>query len=375
MLGLMLGLMLAALTVPRPAAAHKPSDSYLALTVGADRIEGRWDIALRDLDHAIGLDGNDDGAITWGEVKARRETVGRYALARLRLETVGVSCTTHARDLLIDEHSDGPYAVLTFAADCAGPRAPLVVGYRLFFDLDPQHRGLVKVAAGGAVTSTVIGPDRPDWRVDPGHTPVRQQVSSFFVEGLRHIAAGLDHVLFLISLLLPAVLRYRDGGWRPVARIEEAIGDVVGVVTAFTVAHSITLALATFGLVTVPAAIVEPLIAASIVFAAINNIRPMVTRGLWLVAFGFGLVHGIGFADALQDLGLASHELLVPLLSFNLGVEAGQLLVVAALVPAAFLLRRSAAYPRVALQFGSLLIAAIGSLWMIERAFGIALLT
>lgn len=150
---------------------------------------------------------------------------------------------------------------------------------------------------------------------------------------------------------------------------------MVKVVTAFTIAHSMTLALATFGWIRLGPEIVHPLIAASIVLSALNNLYPLVTRGLWAVAFGFGLLHGIGFADALTGLGMPTSALLLPLFAFNLGVEAGQLVIVATFLPLAFLARRSAAYRTAGVQFGSIVIAATATLWLLEATLGVALLT
>ena len=135
-------------------------------------------------------------------------------------------------------------------------------------------------------------------------------------------------------------------------------------VTAFTLAHSITLSIAALGLVSLPARLVESVIAASVVMAALNNLYPLVTRRLWMVAFGFGLVHGFGFASVLAGLGLPQDALLLALLGFNLGVEAGQLAIALAIMPIAFWLRQSWLYERVALQLGSLVIGALASLWL-----------
>ena len=124
-----------------PADAHKPSDSYLTLRVDGERIEGQWDIALRDLDFALGLDANGDGDITWGEVKAKHAEIAAYALSRLRLGPSNAPCSTQVSEHLIDDHSDGAYAVLRFVATCAAAPKALSVDYRLLFDVDPQHRG------------------------------------------------------------------------------------------------------------------------------------------------------------------------------------------------------------------------------------------
>jgi hypothetical protein len=164
-------------------------------------------------------------------------------------------------------------------------------------------------------------------------------------EGVWHIWIGFDHILFLLTLLLPAVLRRSAGAWRPVERFRGAFWSVARVVTAFTLAHSITLGLAASGIVALPGPLVESVIAASVVVAAVNNVRPVITRRLWAVSFAFGLVHGFGFAGALTELGLGGANLAPALAGFNLGVEAGQLAIVAVFLPLAFLVRSTNIYP------------------------------
>jgi hypothetical protein len=184
-------------------------------------------------------------------------------------------------------------------------------------------------------------------------------------EGVWHIWLGFDHVLFLLSLLLPAVL--------PAPRFAPAFWEVFRVVTAFTVAHSITLALASFSVVSLPSRLVESAIAASVALAALNNLFPVVQRGRWLVAFTFGLIHGFGFASVLTGLGLPKESLLLALVSFNLGVEAGQLCIVGAFLPLGYALRHTWAYRRLVVVGGSALILLIAGLWMVERMFNLQL--
>ena len=145
-------------------------------------------------------------------------------------------------------------------------------------------------------------------------------------------------------------------------------------VTAFTVAHSITLSLATLGWISLPSRWVESAIAASVVLAALNNVWPVFHGRRWIVAFGFGLIHGFGFASVLADLGLPQGALALALLGFNVGVELGQLAIVAAFLPLAYLLRRSAFYQRAVMRAGSLLIAALAAAWLVERVFDLKLL-
>ena len=361
------------------AQAHKPSDSYLTLAADGAVLTGRWDIALRDLDLALGLDADGDGNITWGEVRSRHADIASLAQAHLVLRADGQPCSLAVGPQQVDEHTDGAYSVLPLTATC--PRAPVVldIGYTLFADLDPQHRGLLSLAANGATRAAILGPQAPQQAFALAEVNRWRQFVDYFADGVWHIWIGFDHILFLLSLLLPAVGAWaaRAGAgaratWQPVPRLRVAVWEVLRIVTAFTVAHSITLSLATLGWVDLPSRLVEATIAASVVLAALNNVWPFFQGRRWMVAFGFGLIHGFGFASVLADLGLPRDALLLALVGFNLGVEAGQLAIVAAFLPLAFALRRSVFYRRVVLWGGSLAIAAIAAAWFIERAFDLA---
>lgn len=356
--------------VSTAAQAHKPSDSYLSVRVDGERIHGQWDIALRDLDLALGLDRNSDNAIDWGEVRDRGGDIDAYALARLQLSSDDGPCPLAVTDHLIDHHTDGAYAVLVFNGRCAAPIASLEVNYNLLFDLDAQHRGLLRLERGSGTTSiaTAVFPknhSRQVFAMDGGSG--WRDLGGFIADGVHHIAIGYDHVLFLVALLLPAVLRRRDGRWIGVDSFRAAFWNVAAMVTAFTVAHSITLSLATLGWINLPSRLVESAIALSVLLTALDNLFPFLPRRRWLVAFAFGLLHGFGFASVLRDLALPRAELALSLFGFNLGVEIGQLAIVLLLVPAAFLLRNRRLYPRVVLGTGSLAIALLAGAWLIER--------
>jgi len=356
-----------------PALAHKASDSYLSLTATGNEVRGQWDIALRDLDYAIGLDTDDDGAITWNELRTREAEIATYALARLRLSADAKACTPRLDAMLTDRHSDGAYAVLRFTAACPSGVDKLAVDYRLFFDLDPQHRGLTSITANGTTRTAVFSPGEAQQQFETGAAAPLRQLLDFGKEGVWHIWIGIDHLLFLVALLLPSMLVRTADGWRPVGSVSQAFWNVFRIVTSFTVAHSITLSLAALQIASLPSRWVETAIAASVLLAALNNLYPVVRGRLWLVAFAFGLVHGFGFASVLIDLGLPRDALVVSLLGFNLGVELGQLVVVAIYFAIAYALRETRFYRRVAMTGGSALIALIALVWMIERGFDLKL--
>jgi hypothetical protein len=356
------------------AHAHKPSDSYLTLSLQDARVTGQWDIALRDLDYAIGLDADGNGEITWREVKARHQEIAAYAMARLAIAADGAACPTTVTQHLIDNHSDGAYAVLRFAAACPSVPEELQVTYRLFSDIDPQHKGLLRLQAGGETRTAIFSPSAAQQTFRLAQPSLRRQFFDYVATGVDHIWSGYDHILFLLSLLLPAVVVHRGRNWEPSEGFRPAFADVLKTVTAFTVAHSLTLSLATLQLVTLPARISESAIALSVVLAALNNLFPIVRGTRWIVAFCFGLVHGFGFASVLTDLGLPKGVLAVALVGFNLGVEVGQIAIVAAFLPLAYLLRRTWLYRRVVLTGGSGAIAAVAALWFVERAFDLGFL-
>ncbi len=370
----MRALFLALVLMSSLAHGHKPSDSYLALEADGGRLRGQWDIALRDLEYAIGLDANGDGAITWGELRAKHADIAAYALARLALRAERRPCALAPTEHLVDEHTDGAYAVLRFNADCGERLAPEIeVEYTLFADLDPTHRGLLRARLGGNVVTAVLGPDQPRLALRAEGRSRWAQFLDYGREGVWHIWIGIDHVLFLISLLLPAVLALSVRGWEPAARFGPVFWDVFRVVTAFTIAHSITLSLAALAVIELPSRLVESAIALSVVLAALNNLWPLVHRGRWMVAFAFGLVHGFGFASVLADLGLPRESLLLALVGFNLGVETGQLAIVAVFLPLAYALRHTWMYRRMIFVGGSAAIALVAGGWMAERMFGLDL--
>ncbi len=198
------------------------------------------------------------------------------------------------------------------------------------------------------------------------------QFSPLFHLGMRHIAEGTDHLLFLLTLLLPAPLVLSPKRWGGPAGVRESLRHMLSIVTAFTIGHSITLTLAALGMVHVPSRPVEVLVAFSIFVSAVHALRPIVPGREAYIAVFFGLVHGLAFAATLDRLALGRWDRVAGILAFNVGIETMQLLVVAAILPSLILLSRTAAYSM--LRIGGALFAAIASLaWTLQRLFGIAL--
>lgn len=356
------------------AAAHKPSDSYLTVSAvrGEAEIAIRWDISLRDLDYVLQLDRDNDGALTWGEVRQRGDDIVRYASSHLEMSASRQACPVSSTGpLMLDRHSDGTYAVLSLVARCPTLSGDLQLKYGLLFDVDPSHRGLVQwLAPGAAAAQALLFGTESGTQVLPLQEPGSwQTLKQYVVDGVWHIWIGYDHILFLLALLLPAVLVRRDGQWQGAHTFSGAVKEVLKVVTAFTLAHSITLSLAALEIVSLPSRLVESAIAASVMVAAVNNLRGNLESRRWVMAFGFGLIHGFGFASVLADLGLPQGALVLALVGFNVGVEVGQLAIVAVFLPVAFRLRNTGFYRFGVLKMGSLLIALLACFWLVQRVF------
>lgn len=365
---------LALLLAATGALAHKPSDSYLTLrgTGGSGDIAVRWDVALRDLDYVLQLDRDNNGELSWGEVRLREAEITRLATSHLALSVAGQACAWDSTaPLQLDQHSDGTYAVLSLAARCPGLDAGLRARYSLFFDVDPSHRGLVQwIAPGGtAAQALIFGTESAEQPLALQPAGAWDTLRQYLVDGVWHIWIGYDHILFLLSLLLPAVLVRQDGRWVGAPRFGGATRDVLKVVTAFTLAHSITLSLAALEIISLPSRLVESAIAASVVFAALNNLCGTIESKRWVMAFAFGLIHGFGFASVLADLGLPQGALVLALVGFNAGVELGQLAIVAVFLPLAFALRGTTFYRVGVLKAGSVLVAMLAAWWLVQRLF------
>ena len=361
------------------ASAHKSSDSYLQIEAAPGALKVRWDIALRDLDIALDLDSNDDGKLTWGEVKAAWPRIESYALPRMAI----AGCALRKTGRGLERRNDGAYAVIYLESGCTLPSPPSI-SYSLFAEVDPTHRGLAKIQRPGQpVALLMLDPataaDARSGNASSGvANPAAPRFGSrwaFLTEGARHILTGYDHILFLICLLLPAVLRRTPEGWRPVERPSQAILPIVAVVSSFTVAHSITLGLAALKIVSLPSWFIDPAIAATIVLAAADNVWPIFPVRRIVVAFCFGLIHGFGFATVLSELNLPTADFALALLQFNVGLEIGQLVIVVVVTTVLFGLRDWPRYRAVVVRGGSFAAMLFAAIWFIERTANVSILS
>jgi HupE/UreJ protein len=352
--------------LPSSAAAHKASDSFIYLN--QDRSELRLDIALRDLARVLPLDGNNDQALTGAELRSGRGQITRYVESGLTLANASGNCALSGQSWGLSSHSDGPYAAAVYSIQCPNGEAPGTLDYQLLFKEDPLHRGLLSITREGSETLAVLSPSQSSTSLT-GSSSALTLFGTFVYEGVVHLLIGLDHILFLLVLMLPATLRSRKSG--PEYSLKQRIWQLTGIVTAFTVAHSITLALAALDLVRLPIAWVETIIALSIALAALNVAWPVLGRKTWKLAFGFGLVHGFGFASVLGDLTSGLEQTALALAGFNIGVEAGQIALLLLVFPVLYLWGKTGHYGRYVVPMVLVATGALSLYWVAERATAI----
>ncbi len=355
------------LLAPLVAHAHATSTSYL--TAEATSREGdvrlTWDVAVADVHWALGLDDDGDGRITWREVELHHDDIAALASSHLTLQRAEQICSATLEDLLLTKHAGEPHLSLGFRARCPATGA-LALSATLFFDKDATQRTLIDIATSAGQFTSILSPSSPRW-IEPAAPSALATFRTFVGQGLWHVWIGYDHLAFLILLLLPSVLRNAGHAWRQAGGFRETSADLLRIITAFTVAHSITLGLAATGTVHVPARPIEIAIAASIVIAGLLNLFPRAAGARLGLAFGFGLVHGFGFANALAELGSQGSRLVPTLAGFNVGVELAQLTLVLILLPLLLKARVSSFYSARFMPAASLAAAMAGAAWLAAR--------
>ena len=374
-----------------PSFAHQTGNSYLYLQQADEQLTINLDFYVRDLGNLLQKPGAEpEPAPAPEKIQALQAEITQLIEKSLSVEVDEQPLALHFVRQTVVLHNDGLYVRQQFTASAIHPKARfVVVRYGFFTQNDKLGRAFFKLALNGDEISSVFDQATATQRFALGSTKRSATILLFSHEGAKHIWEGPDHLLFLLTLLLPGLLLW--GARSPndnqmishqdhqasqpleaapilsVSQHRAAWVFALKVITAFTVAHSITLAMATLGLISLPGKLIESVIALSIMLSAILNLQQRLHINHWLLAFSFGLIHGMGFANGLKELGLSSSYFIETLIAFNVGVEFGQLSVVLLVaVPLVWLVRSDHGRERV-MRWGSMTVLAISTIWFIER--------
>lgn len=373
---------LASLTPAGTASAHRYDESYLYLDVGDNSLGGRVEMPYADLRTVFGLDLTGDADQIYAELEANLADLQAYADSQTSIGSGGATWQLDFDGLeLLDEAGVGEngrgYAILPYRVALGGLAVPerLEITFTPFLEeitnrtnitliANDWKRGVVEEEANELLFHTL---DEPSGVIDLGDPDQWLNFRRSIDLGVDHIRTGPDHIFFVMVLLLPSVLVLSASRWQPVDRFGSSLWRVVLVATMFTIAHSITFTLAGLDLLPLPPSkLVETLIALSIAAAAIHNVRPVLGHREWAIAFVFGLFHGMGFAGLVAELDISRSTQLVSLLGRNVGIEIGQLIIIAITFPTLFLLRRTRAFMPL-FTIASLTLAALSLTWVWER--------
>ncbi|WP_299119079.1 HupE/UreJ family protein [uncultured Winogradskyella sp.] len=380
------------LLAPMVCLAHFPNQSYIFLRVyETNGIEGRFEINVREINKVFDLNLRDN--VTLEELKPYEAQLRAYVLEHASFSSKYGPHNIILKNVDLFDFSQGKMVQVFFELDNMDKLPELLdVKYDVVYEKDDTHRGFLVTEyswAAGVINeekniSLFFTPDNAKQSLDLTDTSKWKGFVAMIKQGMWHIWIGIDHILFLLALILPSVVRRirrtgsensiesKSNDWVPVKSFKDAFLYVIKIITFFTIAHTITLSLASLEIVSLPSRLVESIIALSIGLAAYHNIRPIFKGKDWVIAFVFGLFHGFGFASVLADLGLSNENLGISLFGFNVGVEIGQLLIIAMMFPILFLLRKRKIYKKI-LFFGSIILIIISLYWGIERIFDINL--
>ncbi len=367
-LAVLLSTMLAVL-IPSAASAHSLNSSTVSTRVTDDGVNATVTIALETLDEAMGTDYTSNQ-----NVDEYADEITGYLAEHLSLTSADGTEWGEAFSNVTRESLEGIDSIsIDVTFDTSGSdTSSFEIAYDAVIEAVADHEAVVVLtdSSGSVTTAGVISAEEATLTLtDAGATDTGggdTGIQDMIGYGFEHVLAGADHLLFLTTLLLVAPVVIVAGRWQQRTGVRPTARGVLGVVTSFTIGHSITLIASALGWVNVPTRPVEVLVALSVAVAAIHAIRPLVRHGENLIAAGFGLIHGLAFAAILVDLGLNGATSLPALLAFNIGVELAQLVATALIFPSLYLLSRTRFYPTVRILSAAIALTATTG-WVIDR--------
>lgn len=352
--------------------AHQTGNSYLTLTETDKRLQIEIDFIVRDINNLLQMPGQPNDPPPAPEKLQFMQALITDAIQkslRITVDEQAMPLNFLAQSVVL--HNDGLYVRQRFSGSTLSSDTKfIVVRYEFFTQNDKLGRAFFKLVIEKDEMSSVFDQNNSVQRFSLGETKRWSTIGLFTKEGAKHIWEGVDHLIFLLTLLLPGlILTIRPNAPTGAQGTKSKAAEkfALQVITAFTVAHSITLALSVFGWISLPDKWIESIIALSIMISALLNLQSRFRISHWKLAFLFGLIHGMGFANGLRELGLSSMYFHETLFAFNLGVELGQ--ISAALlvgIPVLLLTKEPISKLRL-IRYGSVGVLCISSLWLLHR--------
>ncbi|WP_170863165.1 HupE/UreJ family protein [Pseudozobellia thermophila] len=386
------------LLLPLIGFSHQPKQSLIYLRIYEETgIEGRFEVNANELVNVFGLVYGLNPTID--EVRPHQDRIQAYLLRHAKFSSGPEAFTIVFTGEISKLDTDfGDFINFHFRLEpFTDLPDELTIAYTGFMEEDPSHRCLIVMEynwkAGlinnESLVALDLSKDRSMGTISLTETSLWKGFMAMVRQGMWHIWIGMDHILFLLALILPSVVRRKRDrvaatgprgaklggdllGWVPVEKFRPAFMYILKIVTFFTLAHTITLSLAALNIIDLPSRLVESIIAFSVGLAALHNITPIFRGRDWIIAFVFGLFHGFGFASVLGELGFKGEYLSLSLVGFNVGVEIGQIVIIALIFPILYLIRNRKLYPKLLVGLSVLLIL-VSTYWFIERAFDVDL--
>ncbi|MCA1031223.1 HupE/UreJ family protein [Bacillus timonensis] len=346
------------LGVARLVDAHAYSASFGDLTIDGQNLTLTFSIDELSVIESTGSDSNNDGRLTQVEVDSSQSSITEWMSRNLYIEVGGNIQRAEVGTMTVEQRKDMQVVSVTFSYLLSEDTKEITLIDKFYFDSKDKatYTQFLKVEKNGEISEHLLKGDDRSLTLDVTSENAASTSSSwitFFVLGMEHILTGYDHLLFLLVLLL----------------FKQPFKDYVKIVTAFTIAHSITLTLGYLDVITLSSKLVESAIALSIVYVAVENIIRKEVKHRSLLTFVFGLIHGLGFAGLLSEMEIPKNHLVASLLSFNVGIEVVQIALVALVLPILHFMQKSKHYQK-GIKVVSVLMVLVGLYWVIERILG-----
>jgi hypothetical protein len=355
---------------------HNLGQSYTYLKIYDDKITGRFEIILSDLNKALSTEQVRE-PITQANLVQRIDEVQEYVTENLKFHVNDKPLTIRFSQVDTLKAKGVVFALLDFTLIEESATPDIIdIEYAVMFDVDSTYTGMVLIEQfwrgnifnNESRPSLVFSDSDRNQRLDLSDYSMFSGFNGIVKLGIKHIWLGIDHILFLVALILPAAMIRRERRWEPVSEFRSALFYVIKIVTLFTIAHTLTLSLASFDVVELPTRLVESVIAISITIAALDILYPIFKKKIAWVVFIFGLFHGFGFASVLSHLGVLGEHMVLSLFGFNLGVEIGQVVVILIIFPVLYQIRTYSFFPKVVMKFGAVALIMLSVVWFVERA-------